>query len=303
MSKRWRVGVDTGGTFTDLVAQRGGETLIAKVPSTPPDFQEGVIAAVVEAGIPFEEIDVLCHGTTVATNALITRTGAPTALLTTAGFRDVLELRRHNREELYDIAWEMPDPLVERPQRHEVRERLDDRAGVVEPLRMEDVDAAVERAQRAGIRSFAIAFLHSYANPAHEFAARDRVRELVPGAFVYASAELLREPGEFERTSTVVVNAYVGPLVASYLSALEAQLAERGFAGRLFVTHSGGGLLTSATAIRMPARLVTSGPAAGAMAAARSPGSTPAGWRTSALRARARARARRRTATAANCRR
>ena len=263
----WRVGVDTGGTFTDLVARRGRETRISKVPSTPPEFQDGVVAAIAEAGIPFEEIEAVCHGTTVATNALITRTGAPTALLTTAGFRDVLELRRHNREELYDIGWDFPAPLVERAHRFEVAERVDYAGAVVHPLERDDVDRAVERARDAGISSFAIAFLHSYVNPEHEFAASERVRELVPDAFVYASSELLREPGEFERTSTVVVNAYIGPLVARYLSALDARLTDLGFRGRLFVMHSGGGLLTAATAIRMPARLVTSGPAAGAMAA------------------------------------
>jgi N-methylhydantoinase A len=264
----WQVGIDTGGTFTDLVARRGRETRIAKVPSTPPTFQDGVVASIVEAGIPFREIDVLCHGTTVATNALITRTGAPTALLTTEGFRDVLELRRHNRGELYDLAWDFPAPLVPRRHRFEVRERLAYDGTVVRRLEPEDVDDAVHRAIRDGITSFAVAFLHSYVNPAHEFAARDRILELAPGAFVYTSSELLREPGEFERTSTVVVNAYMGALVGRYLDALASRLGELGFGGHLFVMQSGGGLLTAATASRMPARLLTSGPAAGAMAAA-----------------------------------
>ena len=224
----WYVGVDTGGTFTDLVARRGRETRIAKVPSTPPAFQDGVVASIVEAGLPFAEIDVLCHGTTVATNALITRTGAATALLTTAGFRDVLELRRHNRGELYDLAWDFPEPLVPRRHRYEVRERVAYDGSVVAGLALEDVDEAVRRATRQGIASFAVAFLHSYVNPAHEFAARDRILELVPDASVYTSSELLREPGEFERTSTVVVNAYMGALVGRYVDSLASRLGSSG---------------------------------------------------------------------------
>jgi N-methylhydantoinase A len=263
----WRVGVDTGGTYTDLVAVRGGERRIAKVPSTPPEYEEGVLHAIRAADIPASEIELFAHGTTVATNAIITGGGAPTALLTTAGFRDVLQLGRHNRGEPFDILWDPPAPLVPRRHRYEVRERLDWAGGVVEPLDGDSVRQAVRAAAAKGIGAFAICFLHSYVNPIHEEEAHAIVSEELPDAFVVHSAELLREPPEFERTSTTVINATLMPIVTAYLSALERRLAEIGFAGRLTVMHSGGGLMTVESAARFPARLVTSGPAAGAKAA------------------------------------
>lgn len=263
----WRVGIDTGGTYTDLVAVRGTDLRIAKVPSTPPHYEAGVINAIAAAGIEIAAVDSIAHGTTVATNAVITGTGAPTALLTTAGFRDVLELRRHNRGEPYDILWDPPPPLVPRRHRFEVRERLDWAGGIVDPLVEDDVRAAVRHARRAGIGTFAICFLHSYANPVHEERARDIVLQEMPEAVVSYSAELLREPPEFERTSTTVINAYLAPVVSRYLESLSMGLAGHGFRGTLTVMHSGGGLMTVDSAARFPARLVTSGPAAGAKAA------------------------------------
>lgn len=263
----WRLGIDTGGTYTDLVAVRGDERRIAKVPSTPPDFDQGVLDAIEAAGIAPGDIELLAHGTTVATNAIIVGGGAPTALLTTAGFRDVLQLGRHNRGEPFDILWDPPAPLVPRRHRYEIVERLDSTGAVLEPLDEESVRDAVGKAARAGIAAFAICFLHSYANPAHEERAAAIVKALLPEAFVCHSAELLREPPEFERTSTTVINATLMPVVTDYLSALDRRLAEAGFRGRLAVMHSGGGLLTATSAARFPARLVTSGPAAGAKAA------------------------------------
>lgn len=263
----WRVGIDTGGTYTDLVAVRGAERRIAKVPSTPSNFERGVLDAVQSAGIAIAEIDMLAHGTTVATNAIITGAGADTALLTTAGFRDVLQLGRHNRGEPFDILWDPPPPLVPRRHRYEVQERLDSSGSVVVPLEEEGVRTAARLARAAGIGSFAICFLHSYANPAHEERAHEIVLDEVPGAFVCHSAELLREPPEFERTSTTVINATLMPVVTDYLSALDRELRAAGFVGRLTVMHSGGGLMTVDSAARFPARLVTSGPAAGAKAA------------------------------------
>lgn len=263
----WRIGIDTGGTYTDLVAVRGEQRRIAKVPSTPPDFEEGIVAAIDAAGIALKDVEVIAHGTTVATNAVITGSGAPTALITTHGFRDVLQLGRHNRGEPFDILWDPPTPLVPRRHRYEVIERLDWAGGVVSPLDEAGVRAAVHTAARAGIRSIAICFLHSYVNPAHEERAHEIVSEELPDAFVCHSAELLREPPEFERTSTTVINAYLMPVVTEYLRALSRRLAEAGFLGRLAVMHSGGGLMTIESAARFPARLVTSGPAAGAKAA------------------------------------
>src|SRR5580698_3506594 len=196
----WKVGIDTGGTFTDLVAVRGTELRLAKVPSSPPHYEEGVMAALRAASLPLEEIELLAHGTTVATNAIITGTGTPTALVTTAGFRDVLELRRHNRGDPFDIMWDPPAPVVPRRHRYEVRERLDYAGQVVQPLNADDVRAAVEDAGRNGINVFAVCFLHSYQNPAHELQARDVILEALPGATVSCSADLFREPDEFERT-------------------------------------------------------------------------------------------------------
>ncbi|MCY3560380.1 MAG: hydantoinase/oxoprolinase family protein [bacterium] len=267
MQGGWQVGIDTGGTFTDLVAVRGDEQRIAKVPSTPSQFDQGVLDSIAAAGIEVSCIETIAHGTTVATNAVITQTGAPTALLTTRGFRDVLELRRHNRGDPYDIQWDPPPPLVARRNRFEISERLDYAGDVVVPLDAEQVRAAARLAARRGIGTFAIAFLHSYVNPVHEDEAAEIVRSEVPGAFVSTSAALLAEPPEFERTSTAVLNAYLAPVVSDYLTALEDRLREAGFGGRLYVMHSGGGLLTSESASRFPARLLTSGPAAGAKAA------------------------------------
>jgi N-methylhydantoinase A len=263
----WRVGIDTGGTFTDLVALRDGETRTAKVPSTPPEFDDGVLDAIAAAGLRADEILLLAHGTTATTNAVITQTGARTGLITTSGFRDVLELRRHNRGEIYDILWDPPEPLVPRRLRIEVTERVDYAGQVIVPLVEDEVTAAVERLREEGIESLAICFLHSYANPRHEERAKEIASTVWPGLYVSISSELLREPQEFERTSTVVANSYLGPILATYVERLQRRLVELDFGGALLIMHSGGGLLPAETAVAVPARTVTSGPAAGAMAA------------------------------------
>lgn len=263
----WRIGIDTGGTYTDLVAIQGDERRIAKVPSTPPRYEQGVIDAITAAGIRASDIELIGHGTTVATNAVIMNAGAPTALLTTAGFRDVLQLGRHNRGEPFDILWDPPPPLVPRRHRYEILERLDFEGSVVVPLDEASVRAAVRDAARVGIEAFAICYVHAYVNPEHEERTHELVLDELPGAYVCHSAELLREPPEFERTSTTVINATLMPVVSDYLSSLAGRLRESGFAGRLTVMHSGGGLMTLDSAARFPARLVTSGPAAGAKAA------------------------------------
>jgi N-methylhydantoinase A len=263
----WRVGIDTGGTFTDLVAVRDGETRTAKVPSTPPEFDDGVLDALAAADLRADEILLLAHGTTATTNAVITQTGARTGLITTRGFRDVLELRRHNRGEIYDILWDPPEPLVPRQLRLEVTERVNYAGQVIVPLAEDEVTAALERLREEGIESLAICFFHSYANPCHEARAKEIAATVWPGLYVSISSELLREPQEFERTSTVVANSYLGPILATYVERLQERLAELDFRGKLLIMHSGGGLLPAETAIAVPARTVTSGPAAGAMAA------------------------------------
>ncbi len=267
MTPTWRAGIDTGGTFTDIVAVRNGEVRTGKVASTPPDFEEGVLAAIADVDLRPADLILLAHGTTVTTNAVITKTGARTSLLTTEGFRDVLELRRHNRGELYDILWDPPPPLVPRRRRLEVSERVDYAGEVVRPLDEDGVRALVERLRDEGTESLAVCFLHSYAKPEHEERVRAILGEEWPELEVSISSELLREPQEFERTSTTVANAYVAPVLRGYLGRLGERLAADGFAGRLMLMHSGGGLLPAAAAVAVPARTVTSGPAAGATAA------------------------------------
>ena len=263
----WRIGIDTGGTFTDVVAVLDGEVRTAKVSSTPPRFDDGVLAGIEAVGVDVDRILLLAHGTTVTTNAVITKTGARTGLITTAGFRDVLELRRHNSADLYDILWDPPEPLVPRERRLEVAERVDYAGSVVTGLDEEQVAAALERLEVEEIEALAVCFLHAYANPSHERRVRELVRARRPDLYVSLSSDLLREPQEFERTSTTVANSYVGPILARYVERLEQRLVAGGFRGRLMIMHSGGGLLTSRAAVAVPARTVTSGPAAGAMAA------------------------------------
>lgn len=263
------VGVDTGGTFTDLVALDGhGRLRVAKVPSTPPAFEQGIVASLEAAGLTGSTIEFFAHGTTATTNAIITKSGARTALVTTSGFRDVLELRRHNREDLYDILWDPPEPLVRRRDRLEVDERIAYDGQVVTPL---DEGAAREAAAllaRRGLEAVAVVFLHSYANATHEERVREILAEALPDAYIVTSASLLPEEQEFERTATTVANAYLGPILRGYVTRLVSALEATGFAGGLFVMHSGGGLMPAGSIARVPARTVTSGPAAGVIAAA-----------------------------------
>jgi N-methylhydantoinase A len=263
----WRVGIDTGGTFTDVVAVRGEDIRTAKVSSTPPRFDDGVLNAIDRVGLRPADVEMLAHGTTVTTNAVITKSGASTGLITTRGFRDVLALRRHDSEELYDLMWDPPPPLVPRRFRLEVSERVDYAGAVIAELDDGEVEAVVDRLREEGVESLAICFLHSYANSAHERRVREIVRDHWPEAYVSLSSDLLREPQEFERTSTTVVSAYVGPVLARYVAGLLERLHGGGFAGRLMIMHSGGGLLPAESILAVPARTLASGPSAGAMAA------------------------------------
>jgi N-methylhydantoinase A len=263
-----QVGVDTGGTFTDLVVLQDGVLRIDKVSSTPPDFERGIVDAVRSAGIDASTIGYFAHGTTATTNAIITKTGAKTGLVTTAGFRDLLELRRHNRGDLYDIGWDPPAPLVPRRDRLEVRQRTAYDGAEVEPLDEADAARVVELARARGWEAAAVVFLHSYADAGHEQRMRDLLEQGLPGAYVVASAEILPEEQEFERTATTVANAYLGPVFRGYVQRLREALAAEGYRGAVFVMHSGGGLQPSTSMERLPVRTVTSGPAAGVIAAA-----------------------------------
>ena len=268
-----QIGIDVGGTFTDLViadARTGIHTL--KVLSTPDDYSCGILdgvtrmvrAEVLRPG----DIDRMVHAFTVATNALLTRTGARVGLITTLGFRDVLEIGRLRMPQLYNMDWDKPVPLVRRAQRLEVRERLSATGEVLTPLVEEDVATAVDALLASGVESIAVCLLHSYINPAHERRIVELVRARAPQLAVSASFQVLPEIREFERTSTTVVNAFVKPVVDAYLGRLERGLQQAGASAPLMVMQSAGGVMQSATARQLPAYCVESGPAAGAVGAA-----------------------------------
>ncbi|MBI2529509.1 MAG: hydantoinase/oxoprolinase family protein [Candidatus Rokubacteria bacterium] len=270
-----RIGVDIGGTFTDLVwvDETTGAVHVGKLLTTPKDpaqaVEQGVVALLHEArGAPVA-VRTLIHGTTLATNALIERQGARTGLLATAGFRDTLEIGREGRYDMYDLFIDPPAPLVPRHLRLEVPERLLPDGSVLRPLDEEAARAAVAALLTQGVEAIAVSLLHAYRNPAHERALAALVAGLAPGLPVSCSSEVVPEIREFERTSTTVANVYVMPLMARYLDDLERKLAEMGIPGNFYVMLSSGGIATPETARRVPIRLVESGPAAGALAAAR----------------------------------
>ncbi len=268
-----RLAVDVGGTFTDVALDLGGGELVtAKVLTTTRVPEEGVITAVREAmaqaGIEPGQIGLMLHGTTLATNAIIERTGATTALIVTEGFRDSVEMAFENRFEQYDISIDRPAPLVPRRRRWPVTERMNYAGRVLVPLLEDSVHALLPRLEDHGVQSVAVGLLHSYANPAHE----DRVREILeqarPDLSITLSSEVCPEIREYERQSTACANAYVQPQIAGYLTRLAAALRELGFRGPLLLMTSGGGLTTLEVATRFPIRLVESGPAGGAILAA-----------------------------------
>jgi N-methylhydantoinase A len=263
------VGIDVGGTFTDLVRYNEGtqELTVAKTPSTPADPTVGVLAGVRKLGAPFPEIRRIVHGMTIGTNAVLERKGGRVGVVTTAGFRDTLEIARTNRTKLYDIRAQKPAPLVPRRQIYEVTERLLYDGSVRMPLDLAGVDRVADQMAAEGIEAVAVCLLHSYINPAHERAAAARLRERMPGVFVCASSEVLPEFREYERFSTTALNAYVGPVVGSYLAALEDRLAGEGSRADLFIMTSSGGIMTAETAARLPVSTLLSGPAGGVAAA------------------------------------
>ena len=269
----WRLGVDIGGTFTDLALEHGdGRFHSIKLLTTGAEPEravlDGVAAACAAAGIALGEIGQIIHGTTLATNALIERRGAETLFVTTEGFRDVLEMGSESRFEQYDLNIVKPVPLVRRARRLTVRERLDVNGVALIPLDEASVAPVLDAIAAARIESVAIGLLHSYANPAHEQRLREMILAAHPGLPVSLSSDVSPEMREYQRFSTTVANAYVQPAVSSYLHRLERALAEAGFAGALMVMLSNGGLATLETAIRFPVRLVESGPAGGAIYAA-----------------------------------
>jgi N-methylhydantoinase A len=264
-----RLGVDIGGTFTDVALESGGRRFTAKVLTTSRAPEEGVLAAIRrvldEAGHEPGKLGMIIHGTTLATNALIERKGARTALLTTEGFRDTIEIRHENRFEQYDVNIDLPPPLVPRRLRLPVRERVDAGGRVLEKLDEASVDAAIEALKRQEAEAVAVGFLHSFTNPAHERRVGEILAERLPSIPVTLSHEVSPEMREYERFSTACANAYVQPLMGRYLTNLRRDLEAAGLRCPLFLMLSGGGLTTIDTAVRFPVRLVESGPAGGAI--------------------------------------
>ena len=267
-----RLGVDIGGTFTDVALEAAGRLFSAKILTTPEAPERAVLEAIGtvlrEAALAPADLSIIIHGTTLATNAIIERKGAKTALVTTEGFRDTIEIRHENRFEQYDVNIDLPPPLVPRRLRFPVRERIDARGRVLVPLDEAGVSSLADGLAAAGIQSVAIGFLHSFTNPAHERRAGEILAARLPGVPVTLSSDVSPEMREYERFSTACANAYVQPLISRYLADLEAMLRDEGFVCPLFLMLSGGGLTSVETAIRFPVRLVESGPAGGAIFAA-----------------------------------
>jgi N-methylhydantoinase A len=271
VSARWHVGLDIGGTFTDVVAidAEHGTVRHLKVPSSRTDPASGMLGGLAalaeEAGVAPEHVRLLLHGTTLATNAIIERRLARTALVTTEGFRDVLEIGRHWRSDLYDPFIDQPAPLVSRDLRLEVAERIDADGTELRELTEQGAQTAIAALQAADIQAVAVAFLHSYRDPRHE----ERMTEMLRSAngwYVCGSAELSREVREYERTSTTVLNAALMPLIDAYLTRVEEGLAESGNRGSLFISQSNGGALTPRATRSRPVSLALSGPVGGVVA-------------------------------------
>ncbi len=267
-----RIATDIGGTFTDVVLQVGAQLNTTKVLTTPQAPEQAVISGVQqvlgEASLEFSDIDVFLHGTTLATNAIIERKGARTALITTDGFRDVLEIADESRYDQYDVFITRPEPLVPRTLRYTVPERVDVEGNVLRELDESAVKAVAAELSKENVEAVAIVFLHSYVNPAHEIRAGEIVRQACPDIEITLSNQVCPEAREYERTTTALCNTYVQPLMAGYLKRLKDQLTDQGFSRDVHLMTSGGNLCSLETARQYPIRLVESGPAGGAMLAA-----------------------------------
>lgn len=267
-----RVGIDVGGTFTDFTVldDETGDMRHFKVSSTPHDPSEAIetgIAGFAERGLQASDVIHFGHGTTVATNMVIERRGGKTGLLTTEGFRDVLEIGRQTRPDLFDMSVRKPDPLVVRPLRLEVAERLGPAGEIIMPLDEAGVEAAAERFKQEGVEAVAIGFLHSYRNPAHERRAGEIIRKRLPGVFISLSSDVLAEFREYERISTTVMNAYLMPRMDGYLDRFMTRSRKAGIEAKPYTIHSNGGLMSTETARNYPVRTCLSGPAAGVVGA------------------------------------
>ncbi|MBN8994612.1 MAG: hydantoinase/oxoprolinase family protein [Rhizobiales bacterium] len=269
-----RIAVDIGGTFTDFVLLAGdGTSYSAKVSSTPARPEEAVLTGIAQllatAGIPASEVGSVLHGTTVGSNALLQKAGAKTGLITTRGFRDVLEIGRVRTPTMFDLSWRKPEPLVRRRHRMEVGERTGARGEIVAAVDLDAVREAGRFLAAEGVESIAICFINSHVNPANEVAAARALREAVPGIAVTESVAVLAQSGEYERTSTTAVNAYVLPVLEGYIARLEGALAELGISAPLLIGNSNGGLSAATVAREKPVFFISSGRAAGAVGGSR----------------------------------
>src|SRR6266545_3442661 len=265
-----RIAVDIGGTFTDLVAvDDQGRIYRSKSLTTPDDLARGIDDCLKGANIDVAGASFFVHGSTITINTVLEHKGARTGLITTKGFRNVYEIGRGNRPEGYNLFFKRPVPLVPRDLRREVDERLYASGEVLTPLDEQSAAATIGALKAAGVESVAVCLLHAYANAAHERRLGELLREQFPQAFVSLSHEILREFREYERTSTTVLNSYVGPIVSGYLVSLEGMLADAGFRGAFRVMQSNGGVMSADTAKKMPVTMMESGPVAGVIAAAR----------------------------------
>lgn len=270
----YRLGVDIGGTFTDIVLlDETGALHNKKILSTPDDYsraiEDGVRALLEATGVDASEIVELAHGTTVATNAIIERKGVTVALITTEGFRDVLEIARFRAPRLYDVSFRKPDPLVERRMRFTVAERITATGEIDRPLDTAALAAIVERCRAEGVDALAVCFINAYVNPSHEEEAGEFLRAQLPGVSVTLSSELVPQIQEYERTSTAVVNAYIRPVIERYTERLEARLQDIGIGVPLNIMQSNGGVLPAKVAAEKPIFVIESGPAAGVVGAQR----------------------------------
>ena len=262
---RLRLSADVGGTFTDVASfdEPTGKLMLGKTLTTHQRLVTGIETGVEKAGASFPQAQLFLHGTTVAINTILERTGAPCALLTTQGFRDIYEIGRVNRPEAYNLFFQKHKPLIDRDLRFDIRERCDAQGRVLIPLDEQQVLDTVAEAVKKGVKAVAILFLHSYRNPAHEKRAKALVEQAFPDLFVTASHELSQEYREYERTSTTAANAYVGPRVRTYLGEMDKHLTETGFTGTFLVVQSTGGLFDIEEAQQSCIRMLESGPAAG----------------------------------------
>ena len=267
-----RLGVDIGGTFTDVVLEVRGASFSTKVLTTyiAPEnaIIDGMLLVCAKAAIAPEAIGQIIHGTTLATNALIERRGAKTALITTQGFRDVIEMRTESRFEQYDLNLTLPEPLLPRQMRYTVPGRMDASGNELLPLTRADIEPVVEQIKAAGYESVAVGLIHSYLNDAHERLVGEVLADMMPDVMVSLSCEVSPQMREYERFNTVVANAYIKPLMKSYLGRLEGRLKGEGVTCNIFLMHSGGGIISIENAAEFPVRLVESGPAGGAVFAA-----------------------------------